>query len=89
MNLHSKRANVSAVVAFHERYGELPKQLGERMEGEERRLNRFLYYQGRLIKSGKLSPDRVALLEGIPGFGWDLNELAFEESECVSCGRVS
>ena len=73
-------AEVEAVIAFRCRYGELPKRNGVRMEGKENQMARFLCQQRQDKKSGKLSPDRVAQLERIPGFEWDPNEVAFKES---------
>ena len=69
-NIVSVKTNLACVMEFVDTYGELPKQRGTRMDGEEKRLGNFLARQKQLKKSDKLLPDEVASLESIHGFEW-------------------
>lgn len=71
---------VGKVVAFQNKYGELPRQRGLRDNGEENVLGRFLVEQRRYKKLEILSDARIATLERIDGFLWSVRSLlSFEE----------
>ena len=62
--------SVAAVKAFVDTFGELPKQGGARMDGQEKRLASFLNRHRKLKKSDELSPEEIDAMESIRGFEW-------------------
>ena len=61
-------ASVELVVAFLDKYGELPRQRGTRDDGDEYRLANFLMTQRILYRRGELSDQRISMLQAIAGW---------------------
>ena len=66
--------SVAAVQKFVDSFGELPKQGGTRMEGQEKRLVAFLSRQRHLKKSGEMTQEEIEAMEKLRGFKWVVRE---------------
>jgi len=66
--------NLEKVRVFQKKHGRLPSE--ESKDPEEKRLGRWNGSQRRARKGngGRMTPERVAVLESIPGWGWSLDD---------------
>ena len=77
--------NLCALAQFVEREGHarVPNRHVESFGGAEFRLGAWVSNRRNDFKVGRLSAERIAALEQVPGWVWDLLEADFQENLCA------